>query len=66
MVYVSFGSTVKPSQMSKEKKRVFLDTFARLDMAVRVPFPVNKSVSGVSGGLEVGRARPRRLAWAPR
>jgi len=30
VVYVSFGSSVKPSQMTDEKKKVFLDTFLQL------------------------------------
>ena len=34
VVYVSFGSTVKPSQMSDEKKQVFLDTFRQLNHPV--------------------------------
>ena len=34
VVYVSFGSTVKPSQMSEEKRQVFLETFSRLERPV--------------------------------
>ena len=34
VVYVSFGSTVKPSQMGEEKMAVFLETFARLNQTV--------------------------------
>merc|ERR1719495_2852385 len=30
VVYVSFGSSVKPSQMPKEKQEVFIDTFCQL------------------------------------
>ena len=30
VVYVSFGSSVKPSQMKAEQKQVFLDTFWQL------------------------------------
>ena len=34
VVYVSFGSSVKPSQMPEERKEIFLKTFARLDHPV--------------------------------
>ena len=34
VVYVSFGSTVKPSQMGEEKMKVFLETFAQLSYTV--------------------------------
>ena len=34
VVYVSFGSTVKPSQMGEEKVAVFLETFAQLNYTV--------------------------------
>ena len=34
VVYVSFGSSVKPSEMGEEKMKVFLETFARLSYTV--------------------------------
>ena len=34
VVYVSFGSSVKPSQMKSEQKQVFLDTFRQLNHPV--------------------------------
>ena len=34
VVYVSFGSTVKPSQMGEEKMKVFLETFSQLSYTV--------------------------------
>ena len=34
VVYVSFGSTVKPSEMSQERKQMFLDTFSTLNRPV--------------------------------
>ena len=34
VVYVSFGSTVKPSEMPAERKKVFLDTFRQLKYPV--------------------------------
>jgi len=33
-VFVSFGSSLKPDQMPKEKLEVFVDSFKRLDMAI--------------------------------
>jgi glucuronosyltransferase len=30
VVYVSFGSTVKPSEMSAEKRQIFIDVFKQL------------------------------------
>ena len=34
VVYVSFGSTIKPSQMPKEKLSAFIETFKRLEESV--------------------------------
>ena len=34
VIYVSFGSTVKPSQMPIERKKVFIDTFRQLQYPV--------------------------------
>ena len=34
VTYVSFGSTVKPSEMSQERKKVFLETFAKLEKPI--------------------------------
>ena len=34
VIYVSFGSSVKPSQMGEEKMKVFLETFSRLSYTV--------------------------------
>jgi len=34
VVLVSFGSSLKPSQMTEEKKKIFVETFRQLEMAV--------------------------------
>lgn len=34
VIYVSFGSTVKPSLMNSERKQIFIDTFRKLKMPI--------------------------------
>jgi len=34
VIYVSFGSTVKPSLMNSERKQIFIDTFRKLNMPI--------------------------------
>ena len=50
VVYVSFGSTVKPSQMSEEKRQMFIDTFKQLKLGVLWKWD-EKMVEGLPGNV---------------